>query len=57
MYNTQYPFFTAIHLKQAGTQTTITYSRVVDGTRTSTDIVVTLASFPEENDIFFYGVH
>jgi PDZ domain-containing secreted protein len=58
MYNTQYPFFTAIHLKQAGTAISITYSRVVDDVRTSVTVPgIILASFPDENDRFFYGVH
>jgi S1-C subfamily serine protease len=54
-YNSQYPFFTAIHLKPPGTQTVITYTR--PPARVPTNVTITLAVFNSANDRFLKGVH
>jgi hypothetical protein len=63
IYNSQNPFFTAIHLIQPNISTTFSYLRNISTDPNVSDFVVQpdisflLGEFNPANDIFFYGVH
>lgn len=60
MFNTQYPFFTEIHLRTPGTSVNVRYLPYNSSTNTyatETSKTITLSTFNSSNDVFINNVH